>query len=130
MRVRNRASDRTSAGPKARQNTALPMACAASKVSELANMAASLAAVWSPEYRIHIDVFMTAPNARPATAHAAASETRPSSRPARRASPAPARPQPPQATICHGVHGPCPKNRLDASAATAPTMKPGAPPST
>ena len=38
-------------------------------------------------------------------------------------------PTPPHATICHGVHGPCPKKKFEASAATAPTAKPGAPPS-
>ena len=47
-----------------------------------------------------------------------------------RPSPAPNSPQAPQATICHGVHGPWPKNRFETSAATAPTTNPGAPPST
>ena len=56
-------------------------------------------------------------------------ESGPRSRQATRASAAPNSPTPPQPTICHGVHGPWPKNRLLASAATAPTMKPGAPPS-
>ena len=39
-------------------------------------------------------------------------------------------PTPPHAAICHGVNGPWPKKTLDASAATEPTAKPGAPPST
>ena len=73
---------------------------------------------------------MTAPKPSEATAQAAASGIRPSSRPATRASPAPASPTPPHAAICHGVHGPWPKNRFEASAATAPTTNPGAPPST
>ena len=38
-------------------------------------------------------------------------------------------PTTPQPAICHGVHGPWPKKTFDASAATAPTTKPGAPPS-
>ena len=38
-------------------------------------------------------------------------------------------PTAPQPTICHGVYGPWPKKKFDASAATAPTAKPGAPPS-
>jgi hypothetical protein len=38
-------------------------------------------------------------------------------------------PTPPHAHICHGVHGPCPKKTFEAKAATAPTAKPGAPPS-
>ena len=56
---------------------------------------------------------------------------RPSSRPtdAREAGAEQADARPSRA-ICHGVHGPCPKNRFEASAATAPTAKPGAPPST
>src|SRR4051794_31576787 len=73
---------------------------------------------------------MTAPYASPASAHATVSATRPSSRPATRASSAPPAPTPPQASICHGVHGPCPKNTLEVRAATAPTANPGAPPST
>src|SRR5262249_43925629 len=43
---------------------------------------------------------------------------------------APATPTTPQPTICHGVHGPWPKTRLEDNAASAPTAKPGAPPST
>ena len=38
---------------------------------------------------------------------------------------APSRPTSPQASICHGVHGPCPKTMFEAIAATAPTAKPG-----
>ena len=38
-------------------------------------------------------------------------------------SPAPY-PTRPHAYICHGVHGPCPKKKFDASAANAPTMNP------
>src|SRR3954453_2880953 len=72
---------------------------------------------------------MTTPKNRPANPHAIASGTRPSSRPRdSRASPAPNNPTLPQAAICHGVHGPWPKNRFDTSAASAPTANPGAPP--
>src|SRR5439155_1446020 len=42
----------------------------------------------------------------------------------------PPTPTRPQATICHGVHGPCPNTRLELSAPIAPTAKPGAPPRT
>src|SRR3954447_24566132 len=51
-------------------------------------------------------------------------------RPVTLARTAPNTPTAPHATICHGVHGPWPKNRFDANAATAPTTNPGAPPST
>ena len=86
--------------------------------------------MWSPEKVTHIERFITAPKSSPAAAHAAASDARPSSRPKTRASPAPSNPAPAQPAICHGVHGPCPKKRFEASAATAPTMNPGAPPRT
>ena len=72
---------------------------------------------------------MIAPNieaggaARERERHAA--EPRPASRAEHRAED----PAAPQAAICHGVHGPWPKTRFEASAATAPTTKPGAPPS-
>src|SRR5690625_4327559 len=36
----------------------------------------------------------------------------------------------PQAYICHGVHGPCPKKIFDTIAAIAPTMKPDSAPNT
>ena len=49
---------------------------------------------------------MTAPKPSEAAAQAAASGIRPSSRPATRASPAPASPTAPHPAICHGVHGP------------------------
>src|SRR5436190_15601844 len=42
---------------------------------------------------------------------------------------APTTPQPPQASICHGVHGPWPRKKFDASAARAPTPKPARAPS-
>ena len=45
------------------------------------------------------------------------------------ASAAPITPVTPHAAICQGVHGPCPKKKLDASPAIAPTAKPGPPPS-
>jgi hypothetical protein len=77
----------------------------------------------------HSEKFWIAPKANDAAAHAIASDTRPSSLPHIRASPAPIRPARPQPAICHGVHGPWPKNTFDASAATAPAAKPGAPPS-
>jgi hypothetical protein len=48
-RVRKRRKARTSAGPKARQKTMLPKACARSNGSDVAKVAASLAVVWSPE---------------------------------------------------------------------------------
>ena len=49
--------------------------------------------------------------------------------PLTRASPAPSTPVAPHAAICHGVHGPWPKKKLDASPAIAPTANPGPPPS-
>src|SRR6266550_1205535 len=73
---------------------------------------------------------MSIPNSAPASAHAAASGQRPiSRRPVAQASTPPSTPAPPQPTICQGVHGPCPKKTFDASAATAPTAKPGTGPS-
>src|SRR5262249_18971079 len=45
------------------------------------------------------------------------------------ASAAPRIPQSPQAAICQGVHGPCPNQKLETSAASAPTAKPAAGPS-
>ena len=46
-----------------------------------------------------------------------------------RASSAPPTPTPPQAAICHAVHGPWPKKTFDTSAVIAPTAKPGTGPS-
>ena len=43
--------------------------------------------------------------------------------------PAPSDARGPHAAICHGVHGPWPKKKFEVSPATAPTTKPGAPPS-
>src|SRR5688572_28301624 len=64
---------------------------------------------------------MTVPNARPSrSVNAAKASLRRSSG---RRSP-PRRPQPPQASICHGVCGPWPRKKFDASAARAPTAKP------
>src|SRR5881394_2092777 len=42
---------------------------------------------------------------------------------------APTTPQPPHASICQGVQGPCPRKKFDASAASAPTPKPARAPS-
>src|SRR5436190_21208872 len=42
---------------------------------------------------------------------------------------APTTPHPPHANICHGVHGPWPRKKFDASAARAPTPKPARAPS-
>src|SRR2546430_36524 len=42
---------------------------------------------------------------------------------------APTTPQPPQANICHGVQGPWPRKKFEASAAKAPTPKPARAPS-
>ena len=47
-----------------------------------------------------------------------ASGQRPIERPVRRASSAPITPVAPQAAICQGVHGPWPKKKFEASAAT------------
>ena len=46
-----------------------------------------------------------------------------------RASTAPPIPTPPQAAICHGVHGPWPMKMFETSGVIAPTANPGAPPS-
>ena len=89
-----------------------------------------MARLWSsPENVTHRLRFITAPKNAPASPQATARLARPSSRPNARASSAPPTPTPPHAHICHGVHGPWPKNTLLASAATAPTANPGAPPS-
>ncbi len=40
-----------------------------------------------------------------------------------------ASPVTPQAAICHGVHGPWPKKKLEVRPASAPTTNPGPPPS-
>ena len=61
------------------------------------------------------------PNAIPSTAQKSANGQRPRS--ANPSTPA-SRPQPPHASICHGVCGPWPRNMLDAIAASAPTAKP------
>ena len=34
----------------------------------------------------------------------------------------------PKLNICHGVHGPCPKKKLETNALTAPTKKPDSAP--
>ena len=83
-------------------------------------------------------------NANPTTQHTIASGQRPidgwlPGRPHRRrariagevaqARDAPITPVTPQAAICQGVHGPWPKKKFDVSPASAPTAKPGPPPS-
>src|SRR4051794_4431005 len=45
------------------------------------------------------------------------------------ASPAPAAPHPAQPSICHGVHSPWPRKRLETNAASAPTAMPARRPS-
>ncbi len=75
--------------------------------------------------------------AKPATQQTIASAQRPSgggsSERARvripQANSAPSTPVAAHAAICHGVHGPCPKKKLEVNAARAPTANPGAPPS-
>src|SRR6476661_3366399 len=69
------------------------------------------------------------PKSTPARAQKPASGQRPRPGPNARPTSPPSRPAPPQPTICHGVHGPCPKKTFDASAATAPTANPGTGPS-
>ncbi len=88
-----------------------------------------MARLWSPENVTHMLRFITAPKNAPASPQATASETRLRCWPATLARTAPPTPIAPHAHICHGVHGPWPKNTLLASAATAPTANPGAPPS-
>ena len=73
---------------------------------------------------------MIAPKTNPAAPQAIASGMRPSRRPLTTPSHAPSRPTEPHAAICHGVHGPWPNTMFEASAPTAPTTKPGAPPRT
>ena len=60
---------------------------------------------------------------------AAASAAGPPPPPAALASSAPAIPTPPQAAICHAVHGPWPRKTFDTSAVSAPTANPGTAPS-
>ena len=72
---------------------------------------------------------MIAPKPSPAAPQSSANGIRPICCPVTRPMIAPKTPQRPQATICQGVQGPWPKSRFEASAATAPTTKPGAPPS-
>src|SRR5262245_43283552 len=69
---------------------------------------------------------MSALNAKPRTKQTAANGTRPRMA---GASSAPATPHAPQASICHGVHGPWPRKKFEASAATAPVAKPARAPS-
>ena len=71
----------------------------------------------------------SAVNPKPTTKHTIANVQRPIRRPVGTASPAPITPVAPQPAICHGVHGPWPKKKFDASPAIAPTAKPGPPPS-
>src|SRR5512132_2454517 len=59
--------------------------------------------------------------AKPSTKQRSANGTRRRTSGAARA---PTTPQPPQASICHGVQGPCPRKKFDTSAASAPTPKP------
>src|SRR5712691_1672534 len=47
----------------------------------------------------------------------------------RGASSAPAAPQPPHASICQGVHSPCPRKKFETNAAVAPTPTPARAPS-
>src|ERR1700761_8130109 len=75
--------------------------------------------------------------AKPAAQHTLASGQRPSGRavgaPVRartaHARAAPSTPVAPHPAICHGVHGPWPKKKLEARPASAPTAKPGPLPS-
>src|SRR5512132_15126 len=64
--------------------------------------------------------------AKPSTKQRSANGTRRRTSGAARA---PTTPQPPQASICHGVQGPCPRKKFDTSAASAPTPKPARAPS-
>src|SRR5918994_1065534 len=53
---------------------------------------------------------------------------RPSRRPVKAASAAPPIPTSPHPAICQGAHGPGPAQKLEITAASAPTAKPGAAP--
>ena len=130
-RARKRSSARTSAGPKARQKTTLPTAWAMLNGSDVRADRQVLAERVPPENVVNVDRSMIAPKSRPErAAEQRERHARHTARRSRRPSAAPSRPHRPQAAICHGVHGPWPKTRLDASAPMAPTAKPGAPPST
>ena len=65
-------------------------------------------------------------NAKPSTAQSAASGTRPRIAGANNA---PAAPQAAQPSICCGVQIPCPRNRFETKAATAPVATPARRPS-
>src|SRR6476620_9633771 len=69
---------------------------------------------------------ISALNAKPSTKQRAANGIRPR---IARDRIAPATPHAPQASICHGVQGPWPRKKFDASAATAPVAKPARAPS-
>src|SRR5262245_18560872 len=74
----------------------------------------------------HSQRSMSALKAKPSTKHTAANGAR---RRMSGASRAPASPQAPQPSICHGVHGPWPRKKFDASAASAPVANPALGPS-
>ena len=69
--------------------------------------------------------FITAPKNAPASPQATASGRRPRSRPATLARTAPPTPIAPQAHICHGVHGPWPKNTFDGERRDRADREPG-----
>jgi hypothetical protein len=69
---------------------------------------------------------MNALKPKPRTQQKSANESLPRMKGAARA---PAAPHAPQASICHGVHGPCPRKKLETSAAVAPTAIPARSPS-
>src|SRR5436190_4250698 len=64
---------------------------------------------------------MNALKRKPSAQHASAKGTR---RRRTGAAKAPNAPHAPHASICHGGHGPCPRKRLDTTAAVAPTAIP------
>ena len=83
-----------------------------------------------PPAAVKVDRLVSAPNMSAQSTSSAAVGIRGSRPRHSSAQPAPMIPIRPQPTICHGVHGPWPKTRLEDNAASAPTAKPGAPPST
>src|SRR6187551_2983414 len=105
--------------------TTLPTACAASYKTPWPRTTVNACQVCGQKATPH-QMSIIALNAKPSTKQTAAKETRPRST---GASAAPASPQAPQPSICQGVHGPWPRKKFDASAASAPVAKPALAPS-
>ena len=117
-----RSSNRRNSGPTASASTRLPAACAPSNQTPRPIWTARAAHVCGKKlYHSHRSINPL--KAKPSTKQTSAKGIRRRSSGAARA---PTAPQPPHASICHGVHGPWPRNMFETSAARPPTRIPGA----